>query len=106
MKGRSPAPPYSREADESAWKNVSKTLLWSSGAIPIRLSVTEIWKYPELPKGPDCVGGRSAGPAWIKIWPRAGVNFPELESRLSTHWRILSLSTVTFLIAGETCDLI
>src|SRR5256886_9947679 len=106
MESPGPAPPYSREADESAWKNVSKTLLWSSGAIPIPLSVTEIWKYPELPKGPDCVGGRSAGPAWIKTCPPAGVNFTELESRLTTHCRILLFSTVTFFIARQTSALI
>src|SRR2546423_12752035 len=106
MESPRPAPPYSREADESAWKNVSKTLLWSSGAIPIPLSVTEIWKYPELPKGPDCVGGRSAGPAWIKIRPPAGENFTELESRVTPHCRIFSLSPLTFFFARERSDFI
>src|SRR3954470_17097693 len=100
-----PAPPYSREAEESAWKNVSNTLCCSSSGMPMPLSVTEIWKYPELPNGPAPVGGRSAGPACTKIWPPAGVNFTELESRFTTHCRTLSESTVTLLIDGDICDL-
>ena len=40
----SPAPPYSREADESAWKKVSNTFDCSSLGIPMPLSSTWIWK--------------------------------------------------------------
>src|SRR5207302_2492597 len=104
MESPNPAPPYSREADESAWKKVSNTFSCNSGGIPMPLSVTEIWKYPAEPKGPALLGVRSAGPACTAMCPPAGVNFTELERRLTTHWRILSLSTVTFCTEGETLE--
>src|SRR5260370_6166876 len=104
MESPSPAPPYSREADESAWKKVSNTFPCSSPGMPMPLSVTEIWKKPELPKGPALAGVRSAGPAETKMCPPAGVNLTELLKRLTTHWRILSPSTVTFCTEGERLE--
>src|SRR5438270_7172621 len=104
MDSPSPAPPYSREADESAWKKVSNTFGCRSLGVPMPLSVTEIWKYPTLPNGPDARGVRSAGPAWMMMCPPAGVNFTELESRFTTHWRILPPSTVTRCTCGEMFD--
>ena len=41
----------------------------------------------------------------MRIWPPAGVNFTELESRFTTHCRILSPSTVTVFTVRETSDL-
>src|SRR5207245_3712938 len=41
----------------------------------------------------------------MRIWPPAGVNFTEFESRFTTHCRILSPSTVTVFTVRETSDL-
>src|SRR5205823_9778258 len=72
--------------------------------IPMPLSVTEIWKNPAFPKGPAPEGERSAGPACTETCPPAGVNFTELLRRFTTHWRILSASTVTRCTCGERLE--
>src|SRR3954469_25411274 len=102
MESPRPAPPYSREADESAWKKVSNTLVWTSRGMPMPLSSTEIWKYPPLTNGPALDGPRSAGTARTELRPPAEVNFTEFESRLRTHWRSLSPSPTTRCTVGET----
>src|SRR5207237_2883970 len=96
------ARPAGREGGEPAWTKVWKSFDCSSLGMPMPLSSTVIWKYPAPANGPESLGACCAGPARTEICPPAGVNFTALERRLTTHWRILSASTWTFWMLGET----
>src|SRR5262249_51450784 len=70
----SPVPSRFRAASVPTWRNSSKTVAWSSGAIPMPVSLTATSTAP------------STGAAVTPMRPPSGVNFTAFESRLSRIW--------------------
>src|SRR5215813_3795935 len=82
----SPVPSIFLALSPPTWRNSSKIFAWSSGEIPIPVSLTEISTEP------------SACLALMPIRPPSGVNLTALESRLSRICLILRSSpTLVFL---------